>query len=50
MEGPKAPNEARRREAPERRGMGYREGRRSPSPVWGQILRSNLCIFMLYLR
>ena len=35
MEGPKVPSEARRREAPERRGGGSGEGRRSPSPVWG---------------
>jgi len=36
MEGPKAPSEARRREAPECRGGGvWAEGRRSPSPVWG---------------
>jgi len=27
--------EARRRKAPERRGGGVWEGRRSPSPVWG---------------
>ena len=33
MEGPKAPSEARRREAP--RGVRSGEGRRSPSPGWG---------------
>jgi len=33
MEGLKVPSEARSAAAP--RGVGSREGRRSPSPVWG---------------
>jgi len=36
MEGPKAPSEARKREALEYRGVGFADGvRRSPSPVCG---------------
>jgi len=37
MEEPKAPREARRREAPDSWEVGSGEGRRSPSPVWGSV-------------